>query len=629
MIIMEWYSSLIKKIKKHENNIFVYDLNHLLDDKNFFKELSSIYKIFKYKNDNDYFQFKAFTSDKPKLIYSNKNIRRNFFKNIISISIEDVFPYLNADILENIDVTYFQKIFDYCNQFKSVNPNETQNIIFKSVWGVDLGELYSPTNNLKVALDYLIRNKELDSSILKIISNNLNIDLNLLSNDEYKKYNWFEKLFLNYIDEDPFVHKYDLSDELIQYYLSKIEFKSNVVSDAINEDILVYDPWLIKFKKGISSSNLIEKKVKSKFNEINETLNKIYEDNKIDLNDLDDIFDLSRKFAQIIYLTQTNNLSLHKFDIENYYFKFNKLFKSILDENVYEQLFYYPFNIKPYTVDRILDYINYNFKDESIVLLVMDGMSYDEWFILKEYLDDFDIHEMESFSILPSITSFSRTSIFTGKTPNGFLENNKIKSSTEEKGFINYFNKKISTNDILFGRVDLNNNLIKSRQNNIQFKYLKGYKRIGLICNLFDDESHSINIFGEYKTNLYKNIKNAIESSNLIGLLGQLKESGYIIILTSDHGNVYVKGNGIKPNKMLEFDNGKSTRCLIYDSELLANSFVEENSNMCFKWNYNLLSNNLFLVFSLNGFFGNENSYQITHGGFLPEECIVPVVILK
>ena len=71
-----------------------------------------------------------------------------------------------------------------------------------------------------------------------------------------------------------------------------------------------------------------------------------------------------------------------------------------------------------------------------------------------------------------------------------------------------------------------------------EFKYLKGYKALGLVCNLFDDESHSINVFGDNKSNLYKNISSAIESSQLIWLLNYLRDNGYKIILTADHGNV-------------------------------------------------------------------------------------------
>lgn len=628
---MKWYDSLIKKIQNYGNNIFLYDLDGLLEDRNFLRDLSVNYEIFKYEKDEDFFRFKT-SKSQSKLIYSNTDIRRSFIKNPLFISINDVFENLNHSIMRNTDVSFYQKIFDYCEESEShnltISPENTENIIFQSVWNIDLGMLFNPTNNLKVALDYLINKRRLDDSIIQIISEKIGVDLKSIVNDDNKIKMWIESLILNFMDENQFNHKFDLSDNLIQYYLSELDLDSAAISERIDETSLIKYPWLIKFKLDSDSEDLIVKKIHSNISELEMYYDKIYYDNKIDQNDLDNIFNLSKKFFKILYLIQINEFNLIDFNISEIYKKINHLFKSILNEGIYTSLFNYSYKNKPYTVDRMLDFINLNFKEDNIALIVMDGMSYDEWFILKKYLDSFKIKELESFSILPSITSFSRTSIFTGKTPNRFLdENNKVPYNSEEKGFKQYFqSKKIDENDILFGHIDLNNEYVKNNKEIIEFEYLKGYKVMGLICNLFDDESHSIQIFGENKSNLYKNIDSAINSSKLVDLLKTLNDDGYKVILTADHGNIYCEGNEIKENKMLQFET-KSTRCFIYDNESLADKIVNENPKECFKWNYNLLSNDLFLVFATEGFFGK--GFSVTHGSYMPEECIVPVIILE
>lgn len=628
---MKWYDSLIKKIQNYGNNIFLYDLDGLLDDKNFLRDLSVNYEIFKYEKDEDFFRFKT-SKSQSKLIYSNTDVQRSFIKNPLFISINDVFENLNHSIMRNTDVSFYQKIFDYCEESEShnltISPENTENIIFQSVWNIDLGMLFNPTNNLKVALDYLINKRRLDDSIIQIISEKISVDLSSLVSDDNKIKDWVESLILNFMDENQFNHKFDLSDNLIQFYFTELDLDSTKISEKIDENLLNKYPWLIKFKLDSDSDDLIVKKIQSDVSELEMYYDKIYYDNKIDQNDLDNIFNLSKKFFKILYQIQINEFNLIDFNIVEIYKKINHLFKSILNEGVYTSLFNYSYKNKPYTVDRMLDFINLNFKEENIALIVMDGMSYDEWFILKKYLDSFKIKELESFSILPSITSFSRTSIFTGKTPNRFLdENNKVPYNSEEKGFKQYFqSKKVEENDILFGYVDLNNEYVKNKKEIVEFEYLKGYKVMGLICNLFDDESHSIQIFGENKSNLYKNIDSAINSSKLVDLLKTLNDDGYKIILTADHGNIYCEGNEIKENKMLQFEK-KSTRCFIYDNESLADKIVNENSKECFKWNYNLLSNDLFLVFAIYGFFGK--GFSITHGSYMPEECIVPVIILE
>ena len=628
---MKWYDSLIKKIQNYGNNIFLYDLDGLLDDRNFLRDLSINYEIFKYEKDEDFFRFKT-SKSQSKLIYSNTDIRRSFIKNPLFISINDVFENLNHSIMRNTDVSFYQKIFDYCEESEShnltISPENTENIIFQSVWNIDLGMLFNPTNNLKVALDYLINKRRLDDSIIQIISEKIGVDLRSLVSDDNKIKDWVESLILNFMDENQFNHKFDLSDNLIQFYFTELDLDSTKISEKIDENLLNKYPWLIKFKLDSDSDDLIVKKIQSDVSELEMYYDKIYYDNKIDQNDLDNIFNLSKKFFKILYQIQINELNLIDFNISEIYKKINHLFKSILNEGVYTSLFNYSYKNKPYTVDRVLDFINLNFKEDNIALIVMDGMSYDEWFILKKYLDSFKIKELESFSILPSITSFSRTSIFTGKTPNRFLdENNKVPYNSEEKGFKQYFqSKKVDENDILFGYIDLNNEHVKNKKEIVEFEYLKGYKVMGLICNLFDDESHSIQIFGENKSNLYKNIDSAINSSKLVDLLKTLNDEGYKIILTADHGNIYCQGNEIKENKMLQFEK-KSTRCFIYDNESLADKIVNENPKECFKWNYNLLSNDLFLVFATEGFFGK--GFSVTHGSYMPEECIVPVIILE
>lgn len=629
---MKWYDSLIKKIEDNGNSLFLYDLECLLNDKNFYKDLSQKYEIFCYKEDSDYFHFINLDSSKSKLIYSNKHVQRSFTQNAIKISSRDVFDKLDYNILKNMDVKYYQTLFNYCMESEAnnfiISRENTLDIIFQCIWGINLSLLFNPTENLRVALEYLIDETNLDDFIIEKISNNLKINLKELYGDDVKIHKFIEDLIINYISENQFRHEFDLSNNYIQYYLTKYDLKSQIVSDNLNEKVLNKYPWLIKFKLTSDSKEHKLRKINSEILEFEMYYDKIYADDILDLNDWNDIFKLSKKFATILYEIQSNELKLDDFNMNEYYNKTKILFKSILEEKLYVQLFNYSYKDKPYTVDRILDFINFNFKDENIALIVMDGMSYDEWFILKEYLDDFKIKELESFSILPSITLFSRTSIFAGKTPNRFLtEAHKIKSNAEEKGFKEFFmGKNILENDILYGRIDLNNEIVKNHKEQIEWEYLQGYKALGLICNLFDDESHSIKIFGENKSNLYKNIKSAIDSSNLINLIKKLKEYGYKIILTADHGNIYCEGNGIKANKMLEFEH-KSSRCLIFDNELFADKIVETNPQECFKYQYNILSKDLFLVFAVDGCF--DNNASITHGSISPEECIVPVVILQ
>ena len=57
---------------------------------------------------------------------------------------------------------------------------------------------------------------------------------------------------------------------------------------------------------------------------------------------------------------------------------------------------------------------------------------------------------------------------------------------------------------------------------------------------------------------------------------------------------------------------------------------INENEGRCVKFKYNLITENLFLVLATeNQFFGKKGNQTITHGSYMPEELIVPVVVLE
>lgn len=624
----KWYKSLIKEIEEYGTNVFLIDTDNLLEDKNFVRDLSDIYTLHKYDGDGDYFSFTENHKNENILIFSNNDIMRGFLNNKVYLDISLVFPDLDLKILKNMDKSYYQKIFNNYSSLKSKGIDyDTKNLIFRSVWDVDIGQLHDLTKCLQITMDYIIDEKDLDEYIIQEVSNNLKQDINEFKNHEIFSL-WMEEIILDYINNEN-NPKFDLSDNLIQFYLSKIDLESKKISDSLTEDFLKDHPWLSHFKLDMTE-NTLKTQIMSYTQLFNRISEKIYEDDIIDLNDIGDIFEISKTFFKMYYLIQDNGLDFNEFfDIGKCYFILDDMFKKILENDIYEQLFEYPYHKKPYTVNNILNHIFRNYKDDRIALILMDGMSYDEWFILKNYLKDFDMIEMSSFAILPTITSFSRTSIFSGKRPNAFINDKKIDKNFERKGFYNYLEEKgLSNENILYGRLDLNGNVISTIKEKRKFNELKGYDCIGLICNLFDELAHKSVIFGNYKSNLYNNIKSAIESTKLIEFINILKEEGYKIILTADHGNIYSEGNDITQYKSLTFEE-KSNRCLIFDDEVLADKSVSENKGNCVKFKYNIITNNLFLVLATeNQFFGKKGEQTITHGSYMPEEIIVPVVVL-
>lgn len=632
----KWYENLLREIIQSGERIFIHDPHGLLNDLNFHAEISKEFLMHKYSSDGDLFLFFSGSSQNKILVYSRRRIVREFVSknfNEIELSLKLVFPDLNLELIDEVDVSLYQQIYNYYLELKSHGKSmDTEQLILKSVWDIDLGELYSPTSNLKVALSYLIGEKEIPDSIIDSVSGNLGIDLRNFKNNQDLMLRWLEKLILGYIDEIKFQkeHEFDLSNPLIQIYLAKIDYNLNIDSIIIDDKILLTDPWLANLKKE-PSENEIKFKINSELERVTQLINKLLEE-EFDLNQINKLLHLSQTFSKAIYDIQINDWPLEDFvNVEKCYKNLENIFKQLLKNDRFQLLFNYPYHKQPYTVDKIIHYVTHQFKDENVALIVMDGMSYDEWFILKDKLKDFDFDEKSVFAVLPTITSFSRTSIFSGKKPIAFMKENKIPPNTEKNEFYQFITHKgYNKKDVLYGRIDLNNNLVKTKNDNIEFEYLSEYKFLGLICNLFDEMSHHMVVYGDMKTNLYKNIQNGIKSSNIIQLLEKLHDYGYKIVLTSDHGNIFCKSNLIKPNKNLEFEKRKSNRCIIFDNEVFADSLINDHPERCFKYKYNVIGNDLTLVFaSAAEFFSNKEGYSITHGGIMPEEWVVPLVIFK
>jgi hypothetical protein len=387
--------------------------------------------------------------------------------------------------------------------------------------------------------------------------------------------------------------------------------------------------WLSKFKKEPNKEELItsiKSSIESYRSKMNEMINK-----EFDFNEIDDIMKLSRLFCEIIFNLQNNEIKVNEYlDIDKEYDDFDKLFRSKLintNNNNYEYLPNASQSDKPLTVNKILDFAKNKF-DKKIALVVMDGMSFDEWFVLKDELKKFKTEENEIFAIIPTVTAFSRTSIFSGKTPAEFMDE-KLRFNEEKEFYKAMDEKGFKSDNTLYGHLNLKHNILKTKDGDKKYDHLKEYDFLGIVCNIFDEISHQDILTNNGKVNFYKNVRNEIKSSSLVDFFNQLKQDGYHIIITADHGNVFCKGNGIKSNKNLEIDR-ESLRCLIFNNENFADNLINQNHSTTFSYTNSMLPKGVTLVLPIkNQFFGNEKDLRISHGGISPEELIVPLVILE
>lgn len=277
----------------------------------------------------------------------------------------------------------------------------------------------------------------------------------------------------------------------------------------------------------------------------------------------------------------------------------------------YADLFFATSHDRPFTINKVMEYLGY-LKAEKLLLLCFDGMSFQEWNILKFHLEKHGITKFKeeyTFALLPTLTKISRKSLFSG-------EREYQNPIDEDKGFENY----------------IRNNWKYDAQKQIGFIYNAGqkwdpeclnYEYIGIIINLFDDTAHATGNVDRSKLLMQKNLINILQETNIAELFHEFLKAGYRVFVTSDHGTVWCYGNGYKTEKYLVEE--RARRALLYPNKTLADEFAGQKRVKLFE-NINLLGEKI-LVFPVGReMFATEKETAISHGGIHLEEVIVPFI---
>lgn len=253
-------------------------------------------------------------------------------------------------------------------------------------------------------------------------------------------------------------------------------------------------------------------------------------------------------------------------------------------------------------------------------IICFDCMGFEEWCVLKEYLNDLEGIEFEvehTLAIIPSETNYSRTTIFSGIPPKKILETdivNTVETRHEEKLFkLALGQYGVSENDVYYQRAASSDGL------DIVFDSLRDYEWLGIVFTFMDSLSHNSLTS---KSKLVRDIKDFLSRSNLYLFIQKLIDQGFQIFFVSDHGNIYARGNGVRASKDLV--NEKARRFMIFDHRELATEYETEKTELLqFR---NIIGDQWLLLETQSEMFDNLDQKRITHGGISVEEVIVPYV---
>lgn len=278
---------------------------------------------------------------------------------------------------------------------------------------------------------------------------------------------------------------------------------------------------------------------------------------------------------------------------------------------------------KPVMVHQVAKRMAYRraeMQTPKTALIVMDGMSYDQWLCIKAELDlgGYDLHEDALFTWLPTLTSISRQSIFSAAVP--FYFGQYLGSTAKEESHWKRFweDNGLGAQSVQYLRKDGTGEIAAELERQVN---LKSTSVIGIVLNVIDDIMHGMNLGS---TGMHNQINLWATQGHFDSLIKLLIDHGYELWITADHGNLECEGIGNIPDGSLS--ETKASRVRIYQSEELRDraAFKSDGSLV---WTPKGLPNGLYSLFA-----PYQASYHaigkkiVTHGGISLEEVMVPLV---
>ncbi|MBM3299384.1 MAG: BREX-3 system phosphatase PglZ [Deltaproteobacteria bacterium] len=264
---------------------------------------------------------------------------------------------------------------------------------------------------------------------------------------------------------------------------------------------------------------------------------------------------------------------------------------------------------------------NWNCK---MALLVVDGLSFDQWLVMREGLVSRRPHlifrENAVFAWIPTITSVSRQAVFAGRPP--FFFPNSIQITDKESALWIQFwaDQGLSQNQVVYvrGLGDGDLNSVEEVLSHPQIRVA------GLVIDKVDKIMHGMELGA---AGMHNQVRQWAQQPYMVALLDLLLDRHFCVFLTSDHGNIEAEGCGRPAEGVVADLRGERVR--VYSDALLRNK-VQDRFPSAIKWPpVGLPEDYLPLIAPSRLAFVREGEQIVSHGGLSIEELIVPLIQIE
>lgn len=257
-------------------------------------------------------------------------------------------------------------------------------------------------------------------------------------------------------------------------------------------------------------------------------------------------------------------------------------------------------------------------------LMVVDGLSFDQWVVLRAALADRGrrilLRESALFAWIPTITTVSRQAIFSGRAPVYFPDS--IHATDREPALWSRFwmDQGLERNEVAYLK-RLGDGPLEDVKEVVAHPKTRV---IGLVVDKIDRIMHGMELGSAGMHNQVRQWSRQPFLGNLVDLL---IAAGYHIYLTSDHGNIEASGCG-RPVEGAVADL-RGERAHIYSDRTLRDR-IREQFPGAVEWPPTGLPNDyLPLLAPRRAAFVREAERIVAHGGMALEEVIVPFVRIE
>lgn len=315
-----------------------------------------------------------------------------------------------------------------------------------------------------------------------------------------------------------------------------------------------------------------------------------------DWNDVNTIKSISNLFVSVIDAEKYAEVEQHLKDL-------NFDFQHYLDDTYWNNLNSNPF-LRPQSVAGIIPHIKDNYTSaDKIALVVVDGMAFWQYEILRKTLEEIKIFPKEEnwlYSWIPSITALSRQAIFRGEAP---LFDYVQSPQSEQKLWLAHWNASLSP-EYIYEKENVSAN--------------RHCKRLAYVTTALDEKMHS--------SSSYKDLLDLTKNwaKDFAKTIDQLKHLGFTILLTTDHGNVLA--NGWRPfttteKVQLYGKMSRGHRSAIFMNETGALEFQQDLG-----YSVSTMHRDSWFAIRENQSFTTNGKKEITHGGSHLFEVMIPFI---